>query len=256
MIENCNTSYPGSFSNNINFRMKTGNQILVTPKKNIKTYEQIKMMEEDYLSLKSQTKYQMNARDNLIITYQEVNRKEYFLFREKINNLEKYYEEQLNILRKTDSENKEKITERESEIDKLNIIISKKNHLISVDEIQDFHCPISWDIFKDPVILEDGFTYERDNISEWLSKNRTSPTTNRKLNNKKIIPNQIVKNIINIHQELLLSFNTCKQQIIDSEKQIQTLISEIESLSLQRDSIREELTNKKKSRKGCVFHLF
>ena len=255
MIENSNTLYSSSFSDNINFKMRTGNQILVTPKKNIRTYEQIKMMEEDYLSLKSQTNSQIRARDDLIITYQEVNRREYFNFRKKIDNLEKYYEEQLDNLRKIDFENKQKITDIESEIERLNIVISKKSHLIRLDEIQDFHCPISWDIFKDPVILEDGFTYERENISEWLSNHRTSPTTNRKLNNKKIIPNQIVKNIINIHQELLLSFNTCKQQIIDSEKQVQILISEIESLSLQRDCIQEEIDNKKKSRKGCVFRF-
>ena len=140
--------------------MKTGTKILVTPKKNIRTSEQINMMKEDYQSLKSQTNYELNSRNELIITYQEQSKKDYYSFRKEINNLEKYYQEQVNILKKTDSENKKKLTEKKSEIDRLNIIIYKKCHLIPLDEIQDFHCPISWDIFKDPVILEDGFTYE------------------------------------------------------------------------------------------------
>ena len=254
MIENFNT-YPHSYSNNINFNMRTGTKILVSPKKNIRISEQINMMKEDYRSLKCQTNYEINTRDDLIITYQEQSKKDYYSFRKQINNLEKYYQEQVNILKKRDSENKQKLTEKKSEIDRLNIIIYKKCDLIPLDDIQDFHCPISWDIFKDPVILEDGFTYERENICEWLSKNRTSPSTNQRLYNKRIIPNQILKNIINIHQELLLSLNNCKQQIIDSETQIQTLIGEIESLSIKRDSIQEEINNKKKSRKGCVFRF-
>ena len=39
------------------------------------------MMKEDYRSLKCQTNYEINTRDDLIITYQEVNRKDYYSFR-------------------------------------------------------------------------------------------------------------------------------------------------------------------------------
>lgn len=253
MIENNNRIHSGRFCNELNFNMRTGNQILVTPSKKYKTSEQIKMMTEDYLSLKAQTNDEIKKRDNIIMAYREKNKKEFYTFQMEINNLEKYYQDQVNIHKKKDSETKKKLTEKNVEIDRLNIIISEKCHLIPLDQIQDFHCPISWDVFKDPVILEDGFSYEREKICEWLTKNRTSPTTNRKLYNKRVIPNQILKNIINMHQELLLSFNKCQQQIIDSESHLRILTSEIESLSIQRDLIQEEIDNKKKTRKGCVF---
>lgn len=236
-----------------NLNMRTGTQIFVSPKKNYKLSEQISMMREDYQSLKKQSTNEIRVRDILIQTYQQENKKEYSNFQREMNNLKEYYHGEINLLMKKDLENNQKINEKNLEIDKLKLIISKKCNLISLDEIEDFHCPISWELFKDPVILEDGFTYEREDISEWLTKNRSSPTTNRKLHNKRVIPNQILKNIINMHQELLLSLNNCKQQIITSENQIKVLTSEIESLSIQRDLIQDDLEKKKKSRKGCIF---
>lgn len=41
-----------------------------------------------------------------------------------------------------------------------------------------FICPISQDVMKVPVIAEDGYTYERENITTWLQKKNTSPMTN------------------------------------------------------------------------------
>lgn len=38
-----------------------------------------------------------------------------------------------------------------------------------------FICMITNDVFTDPVIAEDGNTYERAAITEWLAKNSTSP---------------------------------------------------------------------------------
>jgi actin-related protein len=45
-----------------------------------------------------------------------------------------------------------------------------------------FFCPLTLEIMKDPVILPDGFTYERDNIEDWLSRcKNVSPMTNEML---------------------------------------------------------------------------
>ena len=37
-----------------------------------------------------------------------------------------------------------------------------------------FICPITCDMFEDPVFTADGMTYEREAIATWLAENRTS----------------------------------------------------------------------------------
>ena len=49
---------------------------------------------------------------------------------------------------------------------------------------------------KDPVICTDGHTYERSAIRHWLDKYGTSPVTNKKLPNHKLIPNYAIKKVI------------------------------------------------------------
>jgi hypothetical protein len=52
---------------------------------------------------------------------------------------------------------------------------------------------ISMELFIDPVITSDGFTYEREYIEAWLLEHDTSPSTNELLENKKLVPNHVVK---------------------------------------------------------------
>ncbi len=44
-------------------------------------------------------------------------------------------------------------------------------------------------IFKDPVVAEDGFTYEREAIQKWFNNNKRSPTTGKILNSLVLYPN-------------------------------------------------------------------
>lgn len=62
-------------------------------------------------------------------------------------------------------------------------------------KFENYICPISHCIFMDPVIAEDGFTYERTEIINWLKNNNTSPITRDKIN-KIVLPNQFAKTII------------------------------------------------------------
>lgn len=57
-------------------------------------------------------------------------------------------------------------------------------------------CPITHEIFCDPVMATDGNTYERKAIQEWFSKNSTSPLTNMELKDKTLTPNHLVKRIV------------------------------------------------------------
>lgn len=57
-------------------------------------------------------------------------------------------------------------------------------------------CPISLQIFQDPVIAEDGHTYERESITEWIQLNGTSPLTRQTLAIENLRPNIILKKVI------------------------------------------------------------
>jgi hypothetical protein len=58
-------------------------------------------------------------------------------------------------------------------------------------------CPITRELFKDPVISNDGFTYERLAIEKWLINNKTDPLTRNTLNKTDLKSNITVKNIVN-----------------------------------------------------------
>ncbi|MEW5314278.1 MAG: hypothetical protein WDW38_005788 [Sanguina aurantia] len=51
-------------------------------------------------------------------------------------------------------------------------------------------CPISECLMTDPVILSDGFTFERSYISKWLVRSNSSPCTMLPLKDKTLIPNR------------------------------------------------------------------
>jgi len=66
---------------------------------------------------------------------------------------------------------------------------------------EDLSCPITGEIFYEPVMAEDGHTYEKTAIEVWLEKFDTSPVeTNLKLN-KNFIPNQSVKRLVKRYLE-------------------------------------------------------
>jgi tetratricopeptide (TPR) repeat protein len=82
----------------------------------------------------------------------------------------------------------------------------------SSDEIHDrkilksfgdeFICPITMNIMKDPVIAEDGHSYERCAIELWIvNGNKTSPMTNKVLKSPKLIPNYILKKCIQLYYD-------------------------------------------------------
>jgi serine/threonine protein kinase len=57
-------------------------------------------------------------------------------------------------------------------------------------------CPITLELFRDPVLAQDGHTYEREAIKNWIQKNGTSPITREPLSLKHLYPNHIVKQIV------------------------------------------------------------
>ena len=65
----------------------------------------------------------------------------------------------------------------------------------------EFFCPITTEIFYDPVIASDGQTYEKAAIEEWLKSHDKSPLTGVALDTKKLIPNFVMKKLISSFYE-------------------------------------------------------
>ena len=61
---------------------------------------------------------------------------------------------------------------------------------------QDFICPITLLPMKDPVIAEDGHTYEREAIVHWLQTNPNSPLTRQPMRIDALNPNTKLKQAI------------------------------------------------------------
>ena len=56
-------------------------------------------------------------------------------------------------------------------------------------------CPISHEIMVNPVVAEDGHTYEREALVRWLSEKNISPMTGERMG-ARMVPNHVVKSMI------------------------------------------------------------
>ena len=70
-------------------------------------------------------------------------------------------------------------------------------HDIVSDRRPELICPISRDVFRDPVLLVgSGHTYERSDLVRWLRAHSTDPVTNAELISKEFVPNFLVKALL------------------------------------------------------------
>ena len=61
----------------------------------------------------------------------------------------------------------------------------------------EFLCPISHSLMTDPVVLADGFTYERSSIERWFKLGKkTSPMTGFALENTRLTSNFLIRSMI------------------------------------------------------------
>lgn len=57
----------------------------------------------------------------------------------------------------------------------------------------DLICPITLELFRDPVLAEDGHLYERTAITQWINEHGTSPLTREVLNVNYLQPDDEVR---------------------------------------------------------------
>lgn len=80
-----------------------------------------------------------------------------------------------------------------------------------------FRCPISLDLFKDPVTLCTGQTYDRSSIEKWLAAgNLTCPVTMQKLHDPSIVPNHTLRHLIDQWLQMSDQFDPDYLATIDS----------------------------------------
>ncbi|KAG7227522.1 hypothetical protein INR49_005337, partial [Caranx melampygus] len=75
----------------------------------------------------------------------------------------------------------------------------------------EFLCPITRELMKDPVIAADGYSYERESIESWIrGKNKTSPMTNLPLQTTLLTPNSLpLSDRLLLDARLLVELDTC-----------------------------------------------
>jgi len=59
----------------------------------------------------------------------------------------------------------------------------------------EFVCPITYEVFRDPAVASDGFTYERSAIDKWLRENSNSPKNGLPMD-RVLLPNINMKKLI------------------------------------------------------------
>ncbi|CAF1003096.1 unnamed protein product [Adineta steineri] len=69
---------------------------------------------------------------------------------------------------------------------------------------ENLKCPITLELFHDPVIAQDGHTYEREAIVAWLTQNGTSPKTREPMTIESLRPNHTVKQFVDEFQSTSL----------------------------------------------------
>lgn len=74
---------------------------------------------------------------------------------------------------------------------------AKQKDITSLQVPEDFRCPISLDLMRDPVIVSTGQTYERTFIEKWLADGHsTCPKTQQVLTSKILTPNYVLRSLI------------------------------------------------------------
>jgi hypothetical protein len=68
---------------------------------------------------------------------------------------------------------------------------------MDIEQIKQYiYCPISHQIFKLPIIIESGITYEKECIEEWLKENNTCPITKKDIYDGYFNINILIKNLV------------------------------------------------------------
>lgn len=72
---------------------------------------------------------------------------------------------------------------------------------------EDLICPITQEIFHDPVRAGDGHVYERDAITRWILQNGTSPLTRQPLKIDELHPEEKIRHLARRRRQLTVGYD-------------------------------------------------
>ncbi|XP_071702664.1 U-box domain-containing protein 11-like isoform X2 [Rutidosis leptorrhynchoides] len=123
----------------------------------------------------------------------------------------------------------------------------------------DFLCPISLELIRDPVIVSTGQTYDRLYIQRWINGgNKTCPKTRQKLQNLTLTPNYVLRSLItqwctnhNVdHPSLLLTNRRLKRSdgsFLDVSQDIDLIEAIVHNLTSQSTEERRAAASEVRS---------
>lgn len=85
------------------------------------------------------------------------------------------------------------------------LILTYFINTVTIQCPDEYICPISMEIMRDPVITCDGHSFDRASLEEWLKENVTNPLTGASLALKTITPNYALKRLIDNFCEAYVS---------------------------------------------------
>lgn len=88
---------------------------------------------------------------------------------------------------------------------------------------ESIYCPISSQIFLEPVVAEDGNIYEKDLIIDWIEKYHNSPITRQSMSSK-VYPSKFIKNLV---EEYLKNNPKLKDDVYIQDMTCNTHLSDI-----------------------------
>ncbi|CAH8290938.1 unnamed protein product [Eruca vesicaria subsp. sativa] len=127
---------------------------------------------------------------------------------------------------------------------------------------EEFRCPLSNELMRDPVVLASGQTYDKLFIQKWLSSgNRTCPKTQQVLPHTSLTPNLLIRDMISKWCKTVgLETRNYQSSLVDEEKAVtrsdreifNSLLSKLSSSNLQdQKSSAKEL--RRLTKKGTEF---
>ena len=103
------------------------------------------------------------------------------------------------------------------------------DNIFFYNDTSSLECPITFGIFYDPVIAEDGHTYEKWAILKWFENNNRSPKTNKPIGNC-LISNTALKILIEQGDSFVENFVNTINIVLNDQKRMYTLSKNIQDI--------------------------
>jgi hypothetical protein len=125
--------------------------------------------------------------------------------------------------------------------------VMKESVLIEKEIPEEYMCPISGEMMKDPVMTKNGHNYERKEIEEWIEKSGTDPQDRSELRKSDLRPNRQLKEAIERHKKEVKEQKSKGDK--NTPKEYKERIEELENVII---GIKEEVDKKSKDKKNIL----